>query len=150
MGAVFTQSRTPSEFRSNDCEAKGGVRRKSRTSREEQLHVRHHQVQNFLKYEEHSDNSTAPVAAIAAIVAAKASAAQSAAVPKADLFSALNKGDAITSGSSPTLSFHTIQHLHTLHYIHTLLLVLQASRLSRRTCRLGGRSTKAAMPRPPP
>ena len=41
MGAVFTQSRTPSEFRSNDCEAKGGVRRKSLTSREEQLHVRH-------------------------------------------------------------------------------------------------------------
>ena len=92
----------------------------------------------------------AAVAAVAAPVAAKASAAPSAAVPKADLFSALNKGGAITSGSSPTLSFHTIQHLHTLHFIHTLLLVLQASRRSRRTCRLGGRSTKAAMPRPPP
>ena len=47
MGAVFTQSRTPSEFRSNDCEAKGGVRRKSRTSREEQLHVRPPGTKNF-------------------------------------------------------------------------------------------------------
>ncbi len=48
MGAIFTQSRTPSEFGSKGCEAKGGFRRKSRTAREEQLRVRHH-VHNFLK-----------------------------------------------------------------------------------------------------
>ena len=143
MGAIFTQSRTPSEFGSKGCEAIGGFRRKSRTAREEQLRVRHH-VHNFLKL-------TIVPPQWPPLLRLWPRKPLRLRVPLSQRrISEQGWCHYIRFISDSFLPHYPTLTVHTLHFIHTLLLVLQASRRSRRTCRLGGRSTKAAMPRPPP